>query len=67
VKPARYRITVRGRLTRRLVSAFEELDVEPVAEQTVLLAEIRDQAHLHGVLNLVRELGLELVSVQRSG
>lgn len=64
--PARYRITVRGRLTKRLASAFEGLDLEPGTGQTALIGEIRDQSHLYGVLDLVRELGLDLVSVERT-
>jgi hypothetical protein len=64
--PARYRITVRGRLTERLASAFEGLDLEPGIGQTALIGEIRDQSHLYGVLDLVRELGLDLLSVERT-
>ena len=64
MEPTRYRITVRGRLTDRLGSAFEGLDLEPGVEQTALVGEIRDQSHLYGVLDLVRGLGLELVSVE---
>ena len=63
MEPTRYRIAVRGRLTERLGSAFEGLALEPGRELTVLVGEIRDQAHLYGVLNRVRNLGLELVSV----
>ena len=63
MEPTRYRIAVRGRLTERLGSAFEGLALEPGRELTVLGGEIRDQAHLYGVLDLVRNLGLELVSV----
>jgi hypothetical protein len=62
-EPTRYRIAIRGRLTERLGSAFEGLALEPGRELTVLVGEIRDQAHLYGVLDLVRNLGLELVSV----
>jgi hypothetical protein len=61
--PTIYRITVAGRLTRRLGSAFEGFVLEPGTEQTVLVGEIRDQAHLYGVLDRVRSLGLKLVSV----
>jgi hypothetical protein len=64
--PTRYRITVRGRLTKRLASAFEGLDLQPGTGQTILVGEIRDQSHLFGVLNLVREMGLDLVSVERT-
>jgi hypothetical protein len=64
MEPTKYRITVRGRLTQHLGSAFERLCLEPGHEQTVLFGEIRDQAHLYGVLDRVRNLGLELVSVE---
>jgi hypothetical protein len=64
VEPTRYRITVRGRLTERLGPAFDGLALEPGREQTVLVGEIRDQAHLYGVLCQVCNLGLELVSVE---
>ena len=63
MQPTRYRIVIRGRLTERLGSAFDGLALEPGRELTVLVGEIRDQAHLYGVLNRVRNLGLELVSV----
>jgi hypothetical protein len=63
MEPTRYRIAIRGRLTERLGSAFEGLALEPGRELTVLVGEIRDQAYLYGVLDLVRNLGLELVSV----
>jgi hypothetical protein len=64
VEPTTYQITVRGRLTEHLGSAFEEFAWKPGSEQTILIGEIRDQAHLYGILDRVRNLGLELVSVQ---
>jgi len=63
----RYRIAVRGRLTKQLASTFEGLDLEPGIGQTALVGQIRDQSHLFGVLDLVRELGLDLLSVERTG
>ena len=65
MKPTRYRITVRGRLSQHLASAFEGFDLEPGNEHSVLVGEIRDQAHLYGILDRVRDLGLELVYVER--
>lgn len=50
-------------LTERLGVAFEGLRIEPGTGQTSLVGEIRDQSHLYGVLDQVRDLGLELVSV----
>ena len=40
----RYRISVRGRLTERLGSAFHGMILEPAAGQTVLVGEIRLRA-----------------------
>ncbi|HEY6499083.1 MAG TPA: hypothetical protein VIZ20_06630 [Streptosporangiaceae bacterium] len=64
--PVRYRISVRGRLTERLGSAFDDMILEPAPGQTVLVGEIRDQSHLYSVLERVRSLGLELVGVEPS-
>ena len=64
--PVRYQISVRGRLTERLGSAFAGMTMEPGAGQTALVGEIRDQSHLYGILDRVRSLGLELVSVEPS-
>ncbi|HUN35044.1 MAG TPA: hypothetical protein VMU95_23835 [Trebonia sp.] len=63
MEPTSYRIAVRGRLTGRLASAFEGFAFEPGNQQSVLVGEIRDQAHLYGTLDRVRDLGLELISV----
>jgi len=65
--PTRYRITVEGRLTSHLGSAFEGFALEPGHQNSVLVGEIRDQADLFGVLDRVRNLGLKLVSVQNEG
>jgi hypothetical protein len=64
VEPTRYRIAVRGRLTGRLASAFEGFALQPGSEQSALVGEIHDQAHLYGVLGRLRDLGLELISVE---
>ena len=64
--PVRYRISVRGRLTERLGSAFGGMTLEPAPGRTVLVGDIRDQSHLYGVLDRVRSLGLELISVELS-
>ncbi|HYI20383.1 MAG TPA: hypothetical protein VD836_16820 [Solirubrobacteraceae bacterium] len=60
-----YEIRVRGRVTPALLARFEGLEgsVEPV--ETRIHGPLADQAALHGVLNLVSALGLELVEVRR--
>jgi len=60
-----YRITVSGTLTERLASAFEPLSIAGVDEgRTALAGVCSDSAALFGVLDRVRDLGLELLGVE---
>jgi hypothetical protein len=60
-----YEIRVRGRLSDTVLSSFEELDARLAAGETVLFGPVGDQAALHGLLDRVRALGLELLEVRR--
>ena len=64
MQPTVYQICIRGRVTERLGSALEGMRLESGATGTVFTGEIRDQSQLYGLLDRVRDLGLELVSVQ---
>lgn len=64
MQPTMYRICIRGRVTERLGSALEGMRLESAASETVFTGEIRDQSQLYGLLDRVRDLGLELLSVQ---
>ncbi|OBJ53280.1 hypothetical protein A9W95_18530 [Mycobacterium sp. 1423905.2] len=59
-----YQICIRGRVTERLGSALEGMRFEAGATETVFTGEIRDQSQLYGLLDRIRDLGLELVSLQ---
>jgi hypothetical protein len=62
--PTCYRLVLRGQLSERLAKgAFDGLEIEPGANETVLSGRFQDQSQLHGVLERVRDLGIELVSV----
>ena len=63
-KAAYYRVTVRGRVTERLASAFDGMSVEPGQGMTVFVGKVRDQAELYGLLNRLRDFGLDLVQVE---
>jgi hypothetical protein len=59
----RYEIVVRGRLSRRYETAFDGVTLAPRKGQTTLRAELADQSQLYGLLNRLRDFGIELVSV----
>jgi hypothetical protein len=67
VRPTPYRIVLRGRLSERFASAFDGMALECAPDQTVLVGEIRDQAHLYGLLDRLRDFGIELVAVEPAG
>jgi hypothetical protein len=64
-KQAGYEIRVRGVLGDTLLAAFPGLDARTEDGITVLIGSMLDQAGLHGVLNAIEALGLELVEVRR--
>jgi hypothetical protein len=56
---------VKGRVSEETASAFDGLNVDVRPVETVLHGEITDQAALHGLLDRVADLGLELIEVRR--
>jgi hypothetical protein len=59
-----YRIVVRSELSDRYAEDFEGIQIEAKDGETILTGEVIDQPHLHGILNRINGLGLELLSVQ---
>lgn len=59
-----YRIVVRDELSERYAEAFEGMKMETKYGQTVLTGVVKDQPHLHGILDRINSLGLQLVSVE---
>ena len=59
-----YRIVVSGELSERYAVAFEGMEMEIRHNRTILTGKVKDQAHLHGILDRIGALGLKLVSVE---
>ena len=62
-EPTIYRIVVRGELSNRYLPAFEGMNLAAGDGRTAITGPVVDQAQLHGLLNRVGDLGLELISV----
>lgn len=58
-----YRIVIRGELSDRFEAAFDDMSLERREGNTVLVGDIVDQAHLHGLIEQIQALGFELLSV----
>ena len=63
--PSDYEIRVKGRLTDTVTNAFEDFTASVKPAETTLRGEVRDQAELHGLLEQIQSLGLELIEVRR--
>ena len=62
-----YHIVVNGRLDERWLGWFENHKVDHLDnDQTLIVLTDTDQPALFGVLNRIRDLGLELISVQKN-
>jgi len=63
--PAGYEIRIKGRLSDSLSGAFEDFTASVRPAETVMRGELRDQSELHGLLDRIQSLGLELIEVRR--
>ncbi len=64
-EPASYEIRVAGHLSANWAARFEGLSMRHEPEGETVLSGSLDQAALHGVLVRIRDLGLNLISVNR--
>jgi hypothetical protein len=63
VSSRRYEFRVAGRLSADTRAAFLGMTVVDVPPDTAIYGEVVDQSHMHGVLALIQDLGLRVVSV----
>ncbi len=61
----RYEIRVRGRVSDATLARLEGMEAEETTAETVLHGPVADQARLHGLLDRIQSLGLELIEVRR--
>ena len=61
--PTRYQIVVAGELSCRFAPAFDGMTMQCAGGQTSITGVVVDQSQLHGLLDRVGDLGLELVSL----
>lgn len=57
------KITIQSRLDKKWKNSFENMKISYEGDNTILSGEIKDEAHLHGILNIIRDLNLKLISI----
>jgi len=63
--PQLYEIRVAGHLSENWAARFEEMSMRHKPEGETVLSGKLDQSALHGVLVRIRDLGLNLISINR--
>lgn len=56
-------IKIQEYLDPKWADYFEGINIRYEDNLTLLQIKVKDQAHLHGILNLIRDLNLKLISV----
>ena len=62
-----YELVVRGELDERFAYLFGDMRMEHIMGKTILSGPVRDQAELHGFIERIEELHLELLLVRQAG
>jgi hypothetical protein len=65
VEPRRYEFRVSGLVSERTRGAFPDMTVVDAPPETIILGDVLDESHLHGVLALIQDLGLHVVSLHQ--
>ena len=60
-----YRIRLDGRLSEEGREAFCDMQIVDLPPGTLLVGEVIDEAHLHGVIAQLQAMGIAVTSVQR--
>jgi hypothetical protein len=56
-------IKIQGHLDKEWNNSFEGMKISYEGDSTILTGNLKDEAHMHGVLNIIRDLNLKLISV----
>lgn len=56
-------IKIKGHLDKKWEEWFVGMEISYEGDDTILTGEIKDEAFIHGILNLIRDLNLKLISV----
>jgi hypothetical protein len=56
-------IIIQGHLNGKWKDCFEGMEISYEGNKTIFKGKLKDEAHLHGVLNIIRDHSLILISI----
>ena len=60
----RYELRIKGRLSPDVRADFDDFELAEAPVETVMLGDVVDEAHLHGVLARLQAFGLQVLSLR---
>ena len=56
-------IIIQDHLDKKWNDCFEGMEISYKGNNTIMTGSIKDEAHMHGILNQIRDLNLKLISI----
>jgi hypothetical protein len=56
-------IKIQGHLDKEWKNSFEGMKISYEGDNTILTGYLKDESHMHGILNTIRDLNIKLISV----
>ena len=60
-----YRFKINGKIGTWMEEWFDGMAITKGSDHTIIEGRVMDQAQLHGFLNMIRDLNLELISLSK--
>lgn len=57
------KISIQGHLDKKWKSSFDGMEITYERDNTILTGIIKDEAHMHGILNIIRDINIKLISL----
>jgi len=57
------KIKIQEHLDEKWKDCFEGMEITYEGDNTIFTGKLKDEAHLHGILNQIRDLNLKLISI----
>jgi len=60
------KIIIEGHIPSVWSDWFDDLDINNVGENSILTGEVQDHSAIHGIIERIRDLNLDLISIKLS-
>ena len=59
-------IKIQDHLDKKWKDCFEGMEISYEGDNTIITGNLKDEAHMHGILNQIRDLNLKLSSINHA-